>query len=255
MSKIELLNKIIYKINDVSELGNRFNKNKQIPKIEIDLALSKIRNLYDLLLLFDDANKDSFEQNVENPITEKIKESKEKSIKEKQNTNIVEKENSQSASESEQNGVYDNESDFEIVDNNEEKIIVSENDLEEENSVKSTAPNHRAHDEEKIVADKFHKEKFMHDNISNANKKNDLSMKIQAKKIKDINLAIGMNDKFMFIRELFGGDKQQYIDTIQILNNFDSYDNAYNFISEHFDWNRDDANLNKLLEIIKKRYS
>ncbi|MEA3317955.1 MAG: hypothetical protein U9R54_08360, partial [Bacteroidota bacterium] len=88
MSKQELLNKIINNIDDVSKIGNKFKKNKQIPKIEIDLALSKIRNLYDLLLLFDDANMDSFEQIGKDIDADTISKTKAVDSDEKKKTNI-----------------------------------------------------------------------------------------------------------------------------------------------------------------------
>ncbi|GEM_PF-1183564 len=258
MSKKEILNKIINNINDVSELGNKFNINKQIPKIEIDLALSKIRNLYDLLLLFDELNKDSFKQNVDIPTTEEINEiiKSESSKKISRNINNVKETKDTLLNELERENKPDLKIDFEIIEGNEEKRIESESDyLEEKNyEAEENISEIKSQDEEKIIADKFQSKKFIHDNISKGKNKNDLSTKMQAKGIRDINSAIGMNDKFMFVRELFGGNKDEYIDTIQLLNNFDSFDNAYNFISEYSNWNMDDVNVNKLVEIVKRRY-
>ncbi|MEA3316950.1 MAG: hypothetical protein U9R54_03240, partial [Bacteroidota bacterium] len=136
------------------------------------------------------------------------------------------------------------------------EIIIEEDNFQEEKFGNNKPDNSeiRKENKEKIMADKFESKKFRHDNISKNNNKTDLSSKIQTKSIKDINSVIGMNDKFVFIRELFAGDNQQYRDTIQVLNNFDSYENAYNFLSENFNWNLDDANVSKLLEILKRRY-
>ena len=83
-----------------------------------------------------------------------------------------------------------------------------------------------------IIADKFQSKKFIHDDISKKNVKKDVSTKLQSKPINDINSAIGLNDKFIFIRELFGNDKEHYHETIQVLNNFDIYENAVNFLNE-----------------------
>jgi len=256
MSKKEILNKIINNIHDVSEFGNRFNINKQIPKIEIDLTLSKIRNLYDLLLEFDKLNIDSFKQNDDIPIVEEIAKKIKIESAEIENNNIDNKEVIDIVPDEVIKDKKPNlDVDLEIVERVEDEIIKPENTIidHQENEEESISEA-QSQDSEKIIADKFQSKKFIHDSISEGKNVNDISSKIQTKGIRDINSVIGMNDKFMFVRELFGGNKDEYIDTIQLLNNFDSFDNAYNFISEHSDWNMDDVNVNKLVEIVKRRY-
>ncbi|PLX11557.1 MAG: hypothetical protein C0597_14855 [Marinilabiliales bacterium] len=105
------------------------------------------------------------------------------------------------------------------------------------------------------MADKFHSKKFVHDDIAKKNVKKDVSSKMQSKPINDINSAIGLNDKFIFIRELFGNDKMHYHETIQILNNFDNYDNAVEFLDENFDWDSDDTNYMRLKELVRRKYA
>ena len=105
-----------------------------------------------------------------------------------------------------------------------------------------------------IVADKFQSKKFVHDNIVDKSPKQDVSSKMQSKPIKEINTAIGLNDKFIFIRELFGGNKEHYHETIQILNNFDTYESALEFLKENFDWDFDDPNFERLTELVRRKF-
>lgn len=58
-------------------------------------------------------------------------------------------------------------------------------------------------------------------------------------RITDIRKAIGLNDKFLMIRDLFGGDVNLYEDTINHLNEFDDLDECMIFIVENFRWNPD----------------
>ena len=78
---------------------------------------------------------------------------------------------------------------------------------------------------------------------------------MQSKPINDINNAIGLNDKFIFIRELFGNNKELYHETIQVLNNFDTFENAVTFLNENFDWAEDDTNFERLKELVRRKYS
>jgi hypothetical protein len=78
---------------------------------------------------------------------------------------------------------------------------------------------------------------------------------MQSKPIQDIASAISLNDKFIFIRELFKGDKEQYFETIQLLNNFDTYENAIGFLNENFDWEAEDPNFERLKELVKRKFA
>ncbi|MDX9697422.1 MAG: hypothetical protein RBT49_16650, partial [Bacteroidales bacterium] len=50
MNRTELQQRIIREIQEIYSFANRFENTNQAHQIDIDLALSKVRNLYDLLL-------------------------------------------------------------------------------------------------------------------------------------------------------------------------------------------------------------
>ena len=50
MNKKELVKNLITDIQDIYSIVNRFEHTEQIHPLDIDLALSKVRNLYELLL-------------------------------------------------------------------------------------------------------------------------------------------------------------------------------------------------------------
>ncbi|NMB73421.1 MAG: hypothetical protein GYA22_14880 [Bacteroidales bacterium] len=108
-----------------------------------------------------------------------------------------------------------------------------------------------------ILADKFvGSRKFMHDRLAeNISEKKDLSSVMKSRPISNIESAIGLNEKFLFIKELFGGNAHHYKETIDVLNNAAGYDEAINYIRRNFAWNEDDPVVMQLLELVQRRHS
>ncbi|MBO7198622.1 MAG: hypothetical protein J6V26_01155 [Alistipes sp.] len=74
-------------------------------------------------------------------------------------------------------------------------------------------------------------------------------------RITDIRKAIGLNDKFLMIRDLFGGDANLYEDTITHLNEFEDLDECMIFIVENFRWNPDSEGAKLLVSLIERKLS
>ena len=62
--------------------------------------------------------------------------------------------------------------------------------------------------------------------------------------------AIGFNDKYMFVRELFGGSEDLYAQTIAQLDNFTSIEDALIYICDNFGWTRDNEAACRLFDIL-----
>lgn len=91
--------------------------------------------------------------------------------------------------------------------------------------------------------------------IINANQSgNVLANKLNKKPISNINSAIGLNDKFQYIRELFDGSADNYSTTVEKLNSFNDFDEAIKFIEQSFQWDTEDSVVIKFLEIVNRRY-
>ena len=74
-------------------------------------------------------------------------------------------------------------------------------------------------------------------------------------RITDIRKAIGLNDKFLMIRDLFGGDANLYEDTINHLNEYDDLDECMIFIVENFRWNPDSEGAKLLVSLLERKLS
>lgn len=72
-------------------------------------------------------------------------------------------------------------------------------------------------------------------------------------RITDLRKAIGINDKFLMIRDLFGGSADLYNTTIDRLNAFDDIDDCMIYIAENFSWNPDSAGAKLLVSLIERK--
>lgn len=64
----------------------------------------------------------------------------------------------------------------------------------------------------------------------------DVASKLGYEKISSLRSCIGLNDKYMFVRDLFGGDTEAYEKAIEALDSFGSIEDAMIYIYDNFDW-------------------
>jgi hypothetical protein len=75
--------------------------------------------------------------------------------------------------------------------------------------------------------------------------------------ITDIRSAIGINDKFQFANELFGGNMQEYEIAIQQLNTAETIDSALEYfmsIQQLYNWDNENATVKRLFDLVERRY-
>lgn len=78
---------------------------------------------------------------------------------------------------------------------------------------------------------------------------------VRKERITDLKQAIGINDKFLLLRDLFGGDAERYERTIDRLNEFDDLDDCIIYISENYDWNPSSDGVRFLMELLERKLS
>lgn len=83
------------------------------------------------------------------------------------------------------------------------------------------------------------------------------SPKIPGPGVENLKMAIPINDKFMFINDLFDGNLREYNETIEALNGFKTLDQA----AEYLDlmkrknlWNTSSAAFLKLKDLVERRF-
>jgi len=205
-------------------LVSRFHEQEKINGLELDVALQKTQDVYEQLLRIKLVPEGTDVKKKPEPEPEPVAVKVEISEVSAPKNILVEQENK-------------------II---EEKIIqeIPVRD-EKEQQAKSA-----------ILAEKISPSDFHPINETLAQKKtgNDLSSKLQTAPLSSISSGIGLNDKFLFIRELFKGDNVLYNTTIQHLDTADSLANALDFIRLHFDWNEKDETTQNFINLIHRRH-
>ncbi|MDE7304817.1 MAG: hypothetical protein K2N04_02750 [Alistipes sp.] len=73
--------------------------------------------------------------------------------------------------------------------------------------------------------------------------------------ISDLRQAIGINDKFSMIRDLFGGDSDLFETTIAALNAQPGLDDCMIYIAERFAWNPDSESAKLMMELLERKFA
>ena len=84
-----------------------------------------------------------------------------------------------------------------------------------------------------------------------------LAARLQRKPVSDLASAIGINDKFLLLNELFGGSMEKYNKSIRALNNFSTLLGAKTYMSElqiEFQWDCESDAYKKLDNLVERRF-
>ena len=77
--------------------------------------------------------------------------------------------------------------------------------------------------------------------------------------VKDLRKAVGINDRFLFINELFRGDENMYERSIKTINSFNIYPEAEYWISRELKvklgWSNDQTAVQHFDQLVKRRFS
>ncbi|WP_017258592.1 hypothetical protein [Pedobacter arcticus] len=80
----------------------------------------------------------------------------------------------------------------------------------------------------------------------------------QTKKLDDLKTAISINDKMVFIKELFNGYNLAYSEAIEIVNRFESFEAADNFLQKNYslknDWESKQITVARFYEYLHKKF-
>jgi len=287
---IELLEVII----EQSEVISGYNG--QIPQIEVDIVLSNIRELYDKYKILEKLNKvqsqvltEPVVEPVVKPVVEvpPIKEVKPEIDKTVEKPAIAEVTNEDLEYKAFEKAMLA-ESMAKAADFF-ETTLVEEKEIKQTEKPKITAPSifNESNSPEKLnetveepvqpdkksktkkstvdlfsahptVADKFKDEKkSLNDKLFNTQSDKSIAAKLHNNPIKDLKAAIGINEKFKFINELFEGNLQKYNDGITKLNALNNRDEAIQLLSSlksESAWDEYSEAFQELTDLVQRRY-
>lgn len=113
-----------------------------------------------------------------------------------------------------------------------------------------------SNDKPKTISEKYEQQKSIFDNISASVNQEDIASKFKQTHV-DLRTAIGVNEKFMFINDLFSGNLREYTDFIQRLNDTESSEKAIELLMKTKDekrWVASSLSFTTLKEIMIKKF-
>ena len=199
-------------------LVSRFNEQEQVNDLELGVAMQKTQEIYEHFLKIKLLpNASSIEKPTATPTN---------TVEQPATTVIVEKKTPKKPKE-------------------EIPVITIIEEKEQPNNKKTT-----------ILAEKISPSDFHPINETLAKQKacNDLSSKLQTAPLSSIVSGIGINDKFLYIRELFKSDNNLYNSAVKHLDTVDSLEEAMSFVKKHFDWDEKNETVQKFVNLVQRRY-
>jgi len=259
-------------LRDLKEAGDLIDdlKNKpKFPELQIELTRSKCRSAEELIKIIGDIITEAGIEDVMKPgISESIVNNE---ILEIQDKITEEEDEEKSKAEQPAEGKPDKEviysggsegSSEKKTENKSEQIIadrfahLSSRINEKVGDSKKTEGSSEKKTEnksEQIIADRFaHLSSRINEKVGDSKK---TEGKIRIIPVNDLNKAIGINDRFYFIRELFNGEEESYRQTIFSLNNASSKEEAIGILREAVKERADSEPALQLFELVERKLS
>jgi len=109
-------------------------------------------------------------------------------------------------------------------------------------------------DESTILADSFsHLSNRFNEQLGTLRKDDDVSSQMNAKPISSLAEAIGLNDKFLFMKEIFNGDKEAYSQAIARLEISTSLADARAVVMSYTGNNVENEAVKLLIDLVKRK--
>ncbi|MBT3386021.1 MAG: hypothetical protein HN778_04540 [Prolixibacteraceae bacterium] len=131
----------------------------------------------------------------------------------------------------------------EIVKKDEPSPVENKNEVQlEEEAISESSPR---------LGDSFLKEKSLNDLLYD---QNNLEFKLSNRPVSSIKSAIGINDRFQYIRELFDGNGDKFAETVATIDEMKNINEAVEYLRQSFKWKKNDTSL-KFVGLVKRRFS
>jgi len=216
---------IIRELNEAVEIIEDFKSYQNIPFLQVELAKSKCKNAAEVIRLLKNLQDNS-------PVTKEASEHKvtsEKQVIDKPVTEIKKQEKAERKPEiRRQEPVKAKEEPPRVQKQLTETVTLGDTFGQRTDSLNEKMGVHKEDD--------------------------DMRDFMKSKPITRLSEAIGINDKFLFIRELFNGNPELYTKTISSLDNSGNFDDANTIIMNFTGDNTKNKAAKQLLELVKRKF-
>lgn len=274
MSKNILKNQIISLLEEIVEQSKTINAYEgQIPQIELDIVRANIRELYTAYHKLNEINNsytkhaDKLNQSNEKdeikeeevPLAEKQELPPQEEAKEATEKTPPKQEDFQEPQQEEKEEITEEAKKEEVAKEapKEETIIPKAEVLKEKQGAQ---PSLGLFAEEKTIGDKFMEENekaSINEKIQQEKTDYSIGARMQESAINDLRSAIGLNEKFLFINELFKGNHDAYHATIDELNALQNKEEAFAVLEKKAaenDWQNNIEIKTKFYHLVERRF-
>jgi hypothetical protein len=219
---------IIKDLNEVREIIDDLKKYPGVPELQVELAKSKCRSASEVIALFK-----NLQAKIASPVIEKspVKEETTREIlteKPEKTTVLPEKEVKEAVA----------------------KVIPETIPIHKEESVRT-----EKRSSESIIADQFsNRSESFNEKLGEHKHEDDVLEILKTKPLLSLDEAIGINDKFLFIREIFDGNTDSYNQAIQKLESVGSLSDAMAVIMSYSGENTGNEAVRQLIDMIKRKF-
>lgn len=255
-----ILETLTEQVNTISQYEGK------IPQIELDIIMANIRKLYERFYDLNDINNKHVvvkTEIIENQAPEKKEEKPETRDSVDKKEVITDQVPDTKEIIFEIGSVYDtNDSVQEAKQKEKTEITTKEQSSQVEPPKKLKVEKGKTEDlfsmtEKETVADKFKEtNKSVHEKISSEKNDKTVAEKIGKSSIPSLKSAIGINDKFLFINQLFKGDLQGYnkaIDKLNACTNIEQATTALEELRAGNKWDNGDEAYQKLEDLVIRK--
>lgn len=237
---------------------------ERIPRIEMDILMGNVRKLYEQLYQlskkYDSAPVTNMETFIPEPEKEKVAVVEPQEIKIQEITTV--RQEVFISAESVEPGpvLFKEETKTEKVEVIAEVIVKQEEPVVKAYSKKAVAAKSAASlfEDFETVGDKFEEQPTIHDKISKSKEEQSIIDKLNLTPVSDLKKAIGINEKFGFINDLFDGSLNDYstvVDRLNSLGNFAEAEQVLNTdLAIKFNNKRDSRSYLEFYQLIRRRY-
>jgi len=103
----------------------------------------------------------------------------------------------------------------------------------------------------KTVAEIFVQEKSLNDLLPPGKT---IDHQLSGTPLASLEAAIGLNDRFQFIRELFSHDPGLFNETVKEIDQLENLPQAVAYLNSHFKWKKNETSM-KFAQLVKRRFS
>jgi hypothetical protein len=247
MEKEALLSIILQDIKELETLVNTFKGKKIIPDVFIQLSKSKTQGILDeihLLASVKNMEEPAFQPNSsEKPVTSTPPEAISSTETLKEKPSAPETKTEAIKEEVVENGIVEKE----VVKTQDHSIEPDKKKVEQPLVEAPKNSNNTTVIGELLGKDKPSFNERLQEKHYSATSKS-------LPPISDLRKAIGINDRFFFQRELFGGNTDLFIQTIDQLNNLENMNAALAFIAANFKWDPRNEAVSSFIALLRRRY-